>query len=61
MNVAGAPLKSSSIEALTRHFCKYRDDGGYGASDIGSRFVVKLDGMRIGVLSYNGKYRPDPQ
>lgn len=61
VSVDGKEIVSASLEGLKTTFCKTRDDGGYGASDIGPRFVVKLDGKRIGALSYNGKYRADPQ
>lgn len=47
---------SDSLDDLKRQVREWIDGNGFGASSIGARWDVYLNGERVGVLSYNGKY-----
>lgn len=57
--VPGKTFAEASLEALVDAFTRWRDETGFGASDIGGRWPVFHGGARVGVLSYNGRYSPE--
>jgi hypothetical protein len=48
-------LASESLSDLVQQVGEARDNGGYGASDIGSRWAVKFSGKQFCYMSYNGR------
>jgi len=48
-----------TIEELVDAFERWRDETGYGASDIGGRFPVTREGAKVGEVSYNGRWWPE--
>lgn len=59
--LGGKTFAEPSLAALVDSFTRWRDETGFGASDIGSRWPVFHDGRRVGVLSYNGRWSPEGQ
>jgi hypothetical protein len=49
---------AATIEALVGAFERWRDETGFGASEIGARFPVYRDGRKVGEVSYNGRWWP---
>ena len=52
-------LCGATVEAAVEDFCAWRDDNGFGASDIGAQYPL-IEGAypndkRIGTVSYNGR------
>lgn len=52
-------FKAPTVEALIEEYERWRDETGFGVSDIGARFPVDHAGVRVGHLSYNGKWWPE--
>jgi hypothetical protein len=49
-------LTAASVEDLADKFAEARDEGGYGASDIGSRWPVRDGhGKHTATVCYNGR------
>lgn len=49
-------LSAESAKSLAYKFAEARDAGGYGASDIGSRWpVLDAQGKHTASVSYNGR------
>jgi hypothetical protein len=49
-------LTSASVEGLVGQLETARDEGGYGSSDIGARWVVKdSGGKHVASVTYNGR------
>ncbi|MGH8319941.1 MAG: hypothetical protein ACREUL_18550 [Steroidobacteraceae bacterium] len=55
-SVPGKSFAEVSLDALVDAFTRWRDETGFGASDIGARWPVFHGGARVGVLSYNGRF-----
>lgn len=52
-------IKAPTVSALVETFATARDEGGYGASDIGGQWnVTDQTGAVIGRISYNGRWWP---
>jgi len=47
---------ATSVEALVDAFERWRDETGFGASEIGAQFPVHRDGAKVGEVSYNGRW-----
>lgn len=48
---------ADNVSDLTSRVRAAIDENGYGASDVGSRWTVRTDaGVKIGLLSYNGRF-----
>lgn len=57
IKINDSTITGATVHELRDNFARFRDDGFYGASDIGANFPVRdLRGARVGTLSYNGKY-----
>ncbi|MDA8351176.1 MAG: hypothetical protein M0038_20695 [Pseudomonadota bacterium] len=52
-------FSAPSIAALVDAFERWRDETGFGASDIGARFAVLRDGVQVGHVAYNGRWSPE--
>jgi len=51
---------ADNMDDLTSRVREAIDENGYGVSDVGGRWPVKNDaGVKIGMLSYNGRFEAD--
>lgn len=51
---------ADNVDDLSSRVREAIDDNSYGASDVGGRWTVKTDaGVKIGMLSYNGRFESD--
>jgi hypothetical protein len=62
MEILGRKIRVANAEEASRVVSEIRDRSGAGASEMGSMFPIREDGVLIGYVSYNGKvWKGDPE